>query len=337
MNRLHSFVVLVACTLILGGCGRYSRSGYTYLSLSPDGNTVVSDWCGYKESPCTIASYSFETNKVHLYRNTSHRDWNTPRFSSDGRHLAFSIAVPESDDRQIAVIDADGSGFREVTKGRGYRSTPAFSNDGNKLTYQCAEGLTERYWTPYKGNVRRLKNRNICVFDLLTKRERKIISFYVYSYSNPLFMPDGKHVLFYFQGKKFGKSIAQNIENLQSKSILNEMPLAHSPRISRDGKRIVFSARTNEMDGANGNFNYDLFLWEGSSDILKSKGKIRRLTKAESYLTGFALSADGRKVAYAFDKERNGDTEFFLMDIDSGKIRKFSIPDRPAGLIGPKS
>ena len=70
---------------------------------------------------------------------------------------------------------------------------------------------------------------------------------------------------------------------------------------------------------------------------LNPRGKIRRLTKAESYLTGFALSADGRKVAYAFDKERNGDTEFFLMDIDSGKIRKFSIPDRPAGLIGPKS
>ncbi|MDP6843149.1 MAG: hypothetical protein QGH73_15875, partial [Rhodospirillales bacterium] len=309
MKRVRSIVAPLACALLLLGCGRYNKSGFVYWSLSPEANNLAFSWCGYEESLCTIALYTFKTGELKLFRNTTGRNWSRPNFSSDGRQLVFSIATPDSDDRQIAVMNSDGSGLRVVTQGKGYRTLPAFSNDGKKLTYLCAGGMTEKYWTPYKGSTRRLRDKEICVVDLLTGQENKITSLGAYAYSRPSFMSDGKKVLFHYKGGKknpdtkktntFEFNIAQHIEKPKSETVLSEMPLANNPRISNDGRRVVFSARSNEMDRGklkSGYFNYDLFLWEGSSDILNSKGTIRRLTRAQSYLSGYALSMDGRKI-----------------------------------------
>jgi hypothetical protein len=108
------------------------------------------------------------------------------------------------------------------------------------------------------------------------------------------------------------------------------------PQTSRDGRRIVYQIRTDVLDGLSTvQYNYDLFLWEGERTLREAEGSVRRLTRAGAYLSGFAFSAGGKWLAYAFDKTREGDNEYFLMNVDSGEVRPFRLPDRPDGIIEP--
>ena len=60
----------------------------------------------------------------------------------------------------------------------------------------------------------------------------------------------------------------------------------------------------------------------------KKKGSIRRLTKGRSYMSGYDFSANGNKIAYAFDVGRNGIMKFFLMDINDGQVQEFRLPEK---------
>lgn len=343
MVRLrHCFCIAVLAAL-LGGCTCGGGAGQVYWSLSPDGGKLAFDWCWSDGKPCTVAVYQFEDGDLSLYRNTTGKNWRNPSFSPDGGQLAFSVVAPDGETAQIATLNADGTGFREVTSGWGYRAVPAFSPDGRKLTYMRAGSWSKRYWTPYRGNVKRPREMEICVLDTRLLREKRITHLDPYSFSSPHFLPGGEHVLFNYVGfdrkpdtdRLTGENVVQAVDGGPAIQVLTRIRQARDPTVSADGRRIVFQADTTKMDGKPGCCDYDLFLWEGMGGILDSRGTIRRLTHAGSYLSGFALSADGSKLAYAFDRERNGKMEFFIMDLNGGEIRRFAIPETPSGWIGP--
>ena len=344
MANLRLFGFLCVVVIVLSDCAAPRSSGTVKWSLSPDGGDLAFNWCGAVNEHCTIASYNFEADKLSLYRNSTGYDWGVPSFSLDGRQLAFSVTSPDSKDAQIAIMNADGSGYREVTEGIGYRNGPAFSSDGKLLTYLCVGAWSRRYWTPYKGNVKRHVDPQLCIFRISSGHESIVTDLNSYSYTQPQFLPDNEHLLFHYQsldrnpntGEFEQFNLVHNIYTRRSASVLAEIPLASWPRSSVDSKRVVFMLETNEMDDRPGCCDYDLFLWEGTRSIRTSKGTIRRLTNAGSYLSGFAISGDGKKIAYAFDKERNGKMDFYLMDIDSGAVRQFVIPENPSGWFGPE-
>jgi Tol biopolymer transport system component len=60
-----------------------------------------------------------------------------PRFSPDGRTLAFGIAMDDGS-RQVATMDADGSDLRILTSTLGVAETPDWSPDGSWLIYAHA-------------------------------------------------------------------------------------------------------------------------------------------------------------------------------------------------------
>jgi dipeptidyl aminopeptidase/acylaminoacyl peptidase len=78
-----------------------------------------------------------------------------PRFSPDGSHIAFSIAMDDNT-WQVAIIAADGSDLRILTSTKGYAETPDWSPDGTWLIYahspvQCSrnplcDSLHESLW-----------------------------------------------------------------------------------------------------------------------------------------------------------------------------------------------
>lgn len=348
-HRLSVFFLFGA--LMLGGCAldRYSQTRHVSWSLSPMGKGLAYMRCDIQNSPCTIALYSFEHDKTALYRNGTGAHWGLPSFSPDAKMLAFAVNEPGTDNRQIAIMSRDGTGYRVVTSEPGLRSTPTFSLDGKMLTYVCSAYLSKRYFTPYKGNVRRARGTEICVLDIASGEEKKITSLDAYILGPPAFLPDGEHVLYFYEDgitdpetnkrKLTQATLVTNINTRKSTKVLTEMPNAHYARLTGLGRRAVFSVMTNEMDAndpdlheVNGvrvyGYNYDLFLWEGGNDILNGDGTIRRLTKARSYVSGFTLSADGRILAYALDASRKGEMKFFLMNLDSGKNQPFVLPKR---------
>lgn len=305
--------------------------------------------CDMKNSPCTIALYSFEFDKTVLYRNSTGAQWGLPDFSPDAKTLAFAVYETGTDISHIATMSRDGTGYRIVTKEPGLRSMPSFSLDGKNLTYVCSAYLSKSYYTPYRGKTRRPQETEICVLDIASGKEKKITSLDAYTFGRPTFLPDGKHVLYYYEDgyrdpkteefKNEELNLVTNIDTLASTKVLTEIPNAHHTRLAGKGQRAVFSVMTNKMDANDEDlheidgvrvygFNYDLFLWEGDDGIQNGNGAIRRLTKSRSYLSGFTLSMDGRKLAYAFDAWRKGEMKFFLMDLDNGETRPFFLPKR---------
>lgn len=350
-------VIALVLTLVLrdswmlGGdsLGKYSGTGHVDWSLSFEGDRLAYRVCDGEKGPCTIAIYDFEADKVVSYRNDTGARWGTPTFSMDSKLLAFPVEEPGTDNWHIAIMTVEGKDYRVVTKGTGIRTAPSFSPDGRKLTYQCAGYLSESYYTPYKGNTRRQREREICVLDHAKGIEKRITKLDSYSYSRPKFLSDSEHVLIQFDERYTDPDTGNTahresmavikIDTLQSTKVMTEQPLAISTRVAPLAHRVTFSMVTNEMDANDPDlhevdgirvygYNYDLFLWEGSDDIQKTKGSIRRLTKGRSYMSGYDFSANGNKIAYAFDVGRNGIMKFFLMDINDGQVQEFRLPEK---------
>ncbi len=185
------------------------------------------------------------------------------------------------------------------------------------------------------------------MLDMTTGVETKITNLNAYSYGRPFILPGGQHVVFSYQSHTphtDTTSVVVDISRPDSKQYLTAMPGVVSLQLSANGRRIVYTMRTNQMDGvgAGAPFNYDLFLWESALGIvdtdgvvrpLKQEGAARRLTKAGAYLSGYSLSADGGTLAYALDASRNGNLGFFLMDLETGQVLPFRLPEKTDGWI----
>lgn len=75
---------------------------------------------------------------------SGHKNDTTPRWSPDGRRLAF-VSTREEDLPQIYIIDLDGGEARRLTSRRQGASHPAWSPDGRQIAFLSAANETERF------------------------------------------------------------------------------------------------------------------------------------------------------------------------------------------------
>jgi hypothetical protein len=68
-----------------------------------------------------------------------------------------------------------------------------------------------------------------------------------------------------------------------------------------------------------GNFNFDIFVYEG--------GAIKRLTNLKTYLSGLAVSPKGGMATYISDPLRNRSRENWMMDVNNGTHSKINFGD----------
>ena len=209
-------------------------------SFSPTGDrfAFVGQAQDAKGAALSVSSVGSETSQV-VYRDPA-RNVLGPQWSPSGDRLIFGIGVFNAffngfhglflkpEDRveggaQVAIVNADGSGFRELTSGPNNNGFPSMSPDGRRIVY--------RTFGPEGDGLR--------IMDIDTKQVRSIGT----GYDNfPLWSPRGDLIMFSRQAEGDYEIYTIKPDGTGLKRLTrsrgNDAHMAWSP----DGAQIVFAS-----------------------------------------------------------------------------------------------
>jgi Tol biopolymer transport system component len=166
------------------------------ISISSGGDQLTFTGCGHKDyAGCTIYRYDRKDNVLYRYvHQDSLIQISNAKYWSDSNRFLFSI-MPKSqdgkpllDDIQIAVMNPDGTGLKQLTEGKGIKAAAMLSPDGKTLVYakgtERTEGKTVASHFDYYAR------------DLITGNETRITDLAFYEIGIPYFTPDGRNIIF---------------------------------------------------------------------------------------------------------------------------------------------
>jgi Tol biopolymer transport system component len=177
------------------------------IDLSPDGRTVVFDLLGHVYSmPASGGVARCLTQDSGIALNFH------PRFSPDGRHVAF--VSDRSGQNSLWIANADGSNPRQIFLDRDTRiAEPAWSEDGRRIA------AVRGFPTPGRGYHR--VNTQVWEFTVETGAARVLLSDPNLQYNSPAYSADGKSLYShasYFSGNRYGTQVGHHLRRLDLSS-----------------------------------------------------------------------------------------------------------------------
>lgn len=164
--------------------------------ISSDGNQLTFTGCGHVDFPeCTAYRYDRKENKLYRYvhENTSMQVMGGRYWSDSPQFLC--VLVPRGTDRkqligqmQIAIINPDGTGLKQLTEGEGVKGANMLSTDGKILVYAKGRERTEGKTIA--------SHFDFYARNLVTGKETQITKLSFYEVGTPYFTPDGKNIVF---------------------------------------------------------------------------------------------------------------------------------------------
>jgi Tol biopolymer transport system component len=245
------------------------------------------------EDDSTSDIYTVSPNGRHLRNLTpdSSAADDFASWSADGRMIAFWSTRTGPDnptgDQEIFVMNADGSGLRQVTKNTVDDGGPAWSPNGDRLVFHrfAGDGSGADLWTVrVDGTGERNLTRSPAIMDRYGA-----------------WSPDGREIVFMRDDSGLENDIATIRPDGSHLRALTDTPTdEEAPDWSPDGKRIAF-----HWNGAPPGEAYDLYLMrrDGGSEPT-------RLTTTGGYNP--AWSPDGRKIVFNID-------QLFTMRAEGGR------------------
>lgn len=307
-------------------------------AFSPDNSQLFVDYCDADR--CRVAAVALRTGAITLFTPTkSSYELNSPSLSYDGTQLASVITDPKSmpATSQIGILNLQKRRYRIVTSSPTFKEFPSMSADNTKIIF--AQANRER-----RAGRTRFSKWDIYEVDVRTGTERRLTEFCFFLVGRPQYLSDGKTFVFSgdptcnYPNRGSADSHREYRKRYQDNTIFRMVggettlePLlvrgaySSGPRVSKDGKKIVFVSRTNDLDGLRGNYNYDLFI--RTSDVTK------RLTNLKTVIRGIAFSGDGQLVAYESDEARNGNGKLWLLDLKTDTHRPLNLNERMIGSV----
>ena len=134
--------VAIAGGVLLLGCA--GLAGAAPQSVVPPGRIVYPLVQGGSASLFTAAADG--TGSAQLTGSTSSHNDYAPRWSPDGRQVAFTRVQPHTTyeiDTEIEVVNADGTAPRALTRYGSWSELPQWSPDGKRLAYWARTRSTD--------------------------------------------------------------------------------------------------------------------------------------------------------------------------------------------------
>lgn len=191
-----------------------------------------------------------------------------PDWSPDGQRIVFTSR--RDGKSHVYVMDADGSGSRQVTRGKSDDSAPAWSPDGKRIAFSRDGDL---YLVPVTGGAVRRVTREI------GGEERE-----------PAWSPDGAWIAYTYRRPAFSTREVWRVrpDGSGRGQVTRMNANAVAPSFSPDGRKVVFSSDAND-----GRFR----LYEIGAD----GRRLRQLTFQTGDYFDPSWSADGKTLLFERD------------------------------------
>ncbi|OGQ97828.1 MAG: hypothetical protein A2521_08685 [Deltaproteobacteria bacterium RIFOXYD12_FULL_57_12] len=261
--------------------------------------------------------------------------WSSGYFSPSGKYLAFAVKRRSENSRwsQLGLYDIETASLKKLTQTQSLKEFPSFSPDEKRMIYAQANSEREN------GKIR-FSCWDMYELDIDSGQERRLTDYQFFLIGRPFYLPDGKQFIFSGEGPshfldKVGIEASEAYEkkyqdntifildakNAELRPVFSNGQLSHSPMISKDGKRMAYVARSDDLNRLAGEstlgYTYDLFMLEDGSH--------RRLTNLKGPLRSGAMSPDGSLIAYVSESERNGEVQLWILDVSQNQLRKIDI------------
>jgi TolB protein len=274
---------------------------------SPDWRKIafVSDPCAAVRRACagTTAIYVMNADgsgKRRLargvrVRNVGNGQRVTPRgdlaWSPDGRRIAFDS--DRDGNFEVYVVNAGGSGQRNLTRKPGFDSDPVWSPDGRKIAFVSSDREGNG---PPRGYEIYVMNADGSGQQMLARGHA------------PAWSPDGRRIAFRSDRDGNGEVYVMNADGSGLRRLTRNPASDGGPVWSPDGRKIAFERFRH------GNTEVYVMNADGSGP--------RNLTRNAARDSSPAWSPDGRKIVFVSNRDDNG--EIYVMNADGSGLRKLT-------------
>lgn len=203
-----------------------------------------------------------------------------PAWSPDGKQLAFNCNPPGQGRGDICVMNADGSGIRNLTSNPAREESPIWSPDGRRVAFHRFQGDQADIFVMNSDGTDQLNITNNPGND-----------------EYPVWSPDSSSIA--FLSSRLGRNPGVFVANADGTAIRALTPVGaqdSSPSWSPDGRWIAFASYRD--DG-----------W-GIYAIQIDGENLRRLPGGQLRSTLVSWSPDGRHIAFVSKQDGGGDPEF---------------------------
>jgi len=242
-----------------------------------------------------------------------------PYWSPDGRRIVFQ-SNRNDNDSEIYIMNQEGTNLIRLTHSEGLDETPIWSPDGKSILFASVrDGNYEVYIMDIKGgNLKNLTNHP--AHD-----------------GHPNFSPNGSRIIFHsnrimpdstYTKNAFTRNVNHEIfemdlDGSNVKRLTNYSSWDTYPDISPDGNKIAFR-RLLETNMGIYNTNSEVFIAN------RDGSKAYNLTNYPDHDGWPSWSPDGKKIAFASERERFDNWQIYTINIDGTELTRLTEFDAQA-------